>query len=122
MKTSHDTVKPYTTRDGSLIRELMHPDHHPCQNLSLAEAIIEPGSSTKTHVHDKAEELYHVIAGTGIMTLDSERFPIFEGDTICIRPGSSHGVENTGNGPLKILCSCAPAYSHGDTKILEHTG
>ena len=111
-----------TSRDGSLVRELMHPDRHICRNLSLAEAIIEPGSSTKLHVHKQAEELYHVVSGRGIMTLGSERFSITDGDTICIRPGCAHRVENTGTGAMKILCSCAPAYSHNDTIILDKTG
>ena len=119
MKTSRDTIEPYCTKDGSLIRELIHPENHGNHNLSLAEAIIAPGSATKLHVHDKTEELYHVIKGRGIMTLGSEQFAIKEGDTICIRPGQSHKVENTGNSSMKILCSCAPAYSHNDTRILD---
>jgi len=119
MKTSRESIQPYTTRDGSLIRELMHPDLHGCTNLSLAEAVIAPGSATALHIHARAEEIYHVLAGQGRMTLGPDRFDVAEGDTICIRPGQPHRVENTGTDPLVILCCCAPAYSHSDTEIID---
>ena len=37
-------VQPYVTRDGSLIRELMHPGVHGNAGASLAEAALSPGS------------------------------------------------------------------------------
>jgi len=36
IKTEYKTVKPYITKDGSIIRELIHPNVHGNQNLSLA--------------------------------------------------------------------------------------
>ena len=38
MKSSYDKVKPYITRDGSEIRELMHSAVHGNNAQSLAEA------------------------------------------------------------------------------------
>ena len=43
MKTSHDQIPPYTTKDGSEIRELMHPAVHGNRNQSFAEAIVAAG-------------------------------------------------------------------------------
>ncbi len=105
------------TKDGSLIRELMHPGAHGNCNLSFAQAIIDPGGKTKAHAHKTSEEIYHVVAGIGSMTLGPDRFPIGPGDTVCILPGLAHCVENSGREPLIILCCCAPPYSHGDTEI-----
>ena len=117
LKTSLHEVKPYTTKDGSLIRELMHPEVHGNRNLSFAQAVIEPGSSTMCHIHKNAEEIYHVVQGKGVMRLDREKFFIAPGDTICITPGQTHSVENTGAEPLVIYCCCAPPYSHEDTEM-----
>jgi mannose-6-phosphate isomerase-like protein (cupin superfamily) len=114
---SQDTV-PYVTRDGSEIRELMHPAVHGNRNQSLAEATVASGAVTHLHVHHQSEELYHVTAGEGVMVLGEQRFPIAVGDTVCIPPGTPHRVENTGTTSLKILCCCAPAYSHDDTDLL----
>lgn len=97
----------------------MHPDKHGNQKQSLAEALIHPGQTTQLHRHAHTEELYHVIAGVGIMTLGDADFSIQPGDTVLIPPGTSHKVQAQGKEPLKILCCCSPAYSHDDTELLE---
>jgi len=109
----------YRTKDGSEIRELMHPDVHGNRNQSLAEATVLPGAFTRIHRHHRSEEIYHVTAGRGRMRLGSEEFIIETGDTVGIPPGVPHAVHNTGDEPLRILCCCAPPYSHDDTELLD---
>jgi len=115
-RTSRKLVEPYCTKDGSLVRELMHPAVHPgARNQSLAEATVEPGGRTMVHRHHESEEIYHVLAGRGVMRLGTERFPLESGDTVLIPPGTPHGLENPGLEALVVLCCCSPAYSHEDT-------
>jgi mannose-6-phosphate isomerase-like protein (cupin superfamily) len=118
MKTSISQVSPYVTKDGSQIRELMHPKVHGARNQSLAEATVQPGCETQLHRHRVTEEIYHVTAGTGLMRLGDATFEIAAGDTVVIRPGTAHAVRNTGTSALTILCACAPAYAHDDTELL----
>jgi mannose-6-phosphate isomerase-like protein (cupin superfamily) len=123
MRTSYAAVRSYITADGSEIRELMHPDHHGNQRQSLAEATVRPGQETLLHKHLRTEELYHITAGRGLMTLGEDRFHVSAGDTVCIAPGIPHCISNTGTEPLLILCCCAPAYSLADTVLLTgHAG
>lgn len=117
MKTSLHEIKPYMAKDGSQIRELMHPAVHGNKNLSFAQAVVEPGCATIAHRHKISEEIYHVVQGVGMMTLGKKEFPIGPGDTVCISPDLFHCVENTGHERLIIYCCCAPPYSHGDTEI-----
>ncbi|HHO77348.1 MAG TPA: cupin domain-containing protein [Deltaproteobacteria bacterium] len=118
MKTVYDHITPYVTKDGSVIRELVHPEKLAFTvKQSLAEAIVHPGKSTYLHIHNKSEEIYHITAGKGIMTLDDEVFEIKKGDTVIVMPKSAHKVVNTGAKDLKILCCCCPAYSHDDTEL-----
>jgi mannose-6-phosphate isomerase-like protein (cupin superfamily) len=118
MRTRYADIPVYRTKDGSQIRELMHPDHHANRAQSLAEAIVSPGQETLLHKHLRTEELYHITAGRGLMTLGDERFEVGVGDTVLIAPGTEHCIRNTGDAPLYILCSCSPAYSHEDTVLL----
>ena len=118
MKSTYAGAIPYVTKDGSEIRELMHPSVHGNRAQSLAEATVPPGAATTLHRHGVSEELYHFTRGSGLMTLGTETFAVSAGDTVCIPPGTPHRVRNTGDGPLTILCSCAPAYSHDDTELL----
>jgi mannose-6-phosphate isomerase-like protein (cupin superfamily) len=118
MLNGYGDQSPFITKDGSEIRELMHPAVHGNRNQSLAEARVAPGAKTALHRHRRSEELYHVTAGKGSMTLGQQRFEIRPGDTIAIPPGTAHCVENTGKLPLVILCCCSPAYADEDTEIL----
>ena len=119
LRTRKQNIKSYTTRDGSEIRELMHPAVQGNQAQSLAEAIIQPGQRTHLHQHTQSEELYYITEGQGQMTLGTEYFTVTVGYTICIPPGTPHYIENTGTQALHILCMCSPPYSHADTKLLE---
>ncbi|MGH8617441.1 MAG: cupin domain-containing protein [Burkholderiales bacterium] len=118
MKNAYPSVVAYRTKDGSEIRELMHPGVHGNRAQSLAEATVAPGGVTALHRHGATEEIYHFTAGAGVMTLGADRFAVQAGDTVCIAPGTPHRVENTGAVPMKILCACAPAYAHDDTELL----
>lgn len=119
MKSHYTSVNSFVTKDSSIIRELMHPFVHGNRNQSLAEAIVPIGVTTKLHKHIRSEEIYHITAGNGRMTLGKETYAVAVGDTGCILPGTPHKTTNTGAGDLKILCCCAPAYSHDDTELLN---
>ena len=118
MRSRYADVAPFVTRDGSEIRELMHPGVHGNCTQSLAEATVPPGAATLLHRHRATEEIYHFTRGTGTMTLGAERFAVRAGDTVCIPPGTPHRLENTGSEDLVLLCACAPPYSHDDTELL----
>lgn len=119
MKTSYSQIPAFDTKDGSEIRELMHPSVHGNRNQSLAEATVLPGTRTLLHRHRLTEEIYHVTAGNGLMTLGDETFDIVTGDSVLIPPGTPHCIEAVGKTPLRILCCCSPAYAHEDTELLE---
>ena len=119
MRTEYGKVQPFTTKDGSLVRELMHPMVHGNSQQSLAEAIVPVGAETLMHRHLVSEEIYHVTEGVGAVTLRKEQFEIKKGDTVCILPGMAHRVKNMGTIPLRILCCCSPAYSHEDTELVQ---
>lgn len=112
-------IESFITKDGSAIRELMHPASHAVQGQSLAEATLAPGTGTQLHLHRVTEEIYHVTAGQGLMRLGAITFEVRRGDTVVIPPSTAHNIRNTGRRPLRILCACSPAYSHQDTELLE---
>jgi len=118
MHTRYQDIKAYETKDGSLIRELIHPSVHNNKQQSLAEAIIQPGQTTTLHKHLKTEEIYFIRQGHGRMRLGQKKFAVQSGDSIVILAGTAHNIENDGKEDLHILCSCAPAYSHDDTELL----
>jgi len=105
---SLETAEPFTTADGSTIRELWHTDVQ-----SLAEASLDRGRATQRHYHRVSEEIYFVLDGRGAMEVDGDERELGPGDTVLIPPGAWHEIRALE--PLRFLCCCAPPYSHDDT-------
>ena len=49
IQSQYRAIEPYVTKDGSEIRELMHPTVHGNRQQSLAEATVAPGAQTALH-------------------------------------------------------------------------
>ena len=113
-----EDLEPFTTLDGSTIREIAGPAWTPARNQSLAEATVPVGGRTVAHYHRVTEELYFFTAGSGRMTLGDEEREVGAGDCVVIAPGQVHWLVNTGGEALVLLCCCAPAYSHEDTVLV----
>jgi mannose-6-phosphate isomerase-like protein (cupin superfamily) len=118
-KSNLEQLKPFTTMDGSEIRELAGPAWTAVRNQSLAEATVPTGGATVEHYHVEAEEIYYFVSGSGRMRLGSEEGAVSVGDAVVIPPGTKHKLWNTGPEPLVLLCCCAPAYSDADTVMTE---
>ena len=119
--TNLDNAPPFITMDGSEIRELLAHRNSAIRNQSLAEARLPVGAATREHYHRQTEEIYYITHGTGRIRIDGELRDVSAGDAIAIRPGQKHKLWNTGSGPLRLLCCCAPAYEHSDTIITEES-
>lgn len=111
--------EPYVTLDGSLIRELVRPETTGSRALSLAEATLAPGGQTYRHLHRRAEEIYYILAGTGVVEVAARVIPVEPGTAVLIPPGTEHCARNLGETPLVILCACSPPYEHDDTTLTE---
>ncbi|MGO8838372.1 MAG: cupin domain-containing protein [Limisphaerales bacterium] len=112
-------VPSFITKDGSEIRELLAHRNSVIRHQSLAEARLPAGASTQEHYHVRTEEIYYLTHGTGRIRIGDETRDVKAGDAIAIPPGCKHKLWNTGTGPLRLLCCCAPAYEHEDTIITE---
>ncbi len=111
-------VEEFVTKDGSRVRELIHPSSVPAERLSLALAVVGAGESTRRHLHRRSEEIYYVLGGRGVVHVGGEKAEVEAGDAVLIPPGTPHFAVNTGEEELVILCACSPAYSHEDTELL----
>ncbi|MFM1904955.1 MAG: Oxalate decarboxylase OxdD [Planctomycetota bacterium] len=116
---NHRDTVPFTTVDGSTIRELMAHRNSCIRQQSLAEARLAVGGATVPHHHAVTEEIYYILSGSGDMTLGDETRPVGPGDAIAIPPGARHTIRNTGATELVFLCTCAPGYEHADTFLEE---
>ena len=110
---------PFTTADGSEIRELAGVPSGNSENQSLAEATVPAGGETEEHYHRTSEEIYLFTSGAGRMRLGDDEFDVSAGDCVVIAPGTRHKLWAREGEELVLWCCCAPAYSHEDTVLLE---
>lgn len=73
-------------------------------NLCLVAAdVIPPSASIDEHFHAHDEEMYIVLEGEGVVTVDGKDKHVEQGDVVLVTPGHSHGIRNDASISLKIL-------------------
>ena len=72
----------------------------------LRKRILHRGAGIGLHRHDK-DEIYYVVSGRGIYTLDGADRPVGAGDAMLTRPGSTHALSQTGDDDLVVLIAYA---------------
>lgn len=84
-------------------REVFNKDDFKSTIQFLHETSVMPDSTIGYHKHTGNEEIYYIVEGEGIMTVDEEEKKVIPGDAVITHSGSSHGLKNTGDKELKIL-------------------
>jgi uncharacterized cupin superfamily protein len=76
---------------------------------------LKPGGARgKVHRHTKADNVYIVRKGEGVLTAGDETHTIRVDDVIYIPAGMRHSLSNLGNEVLEIFEIYAPAGRHFD--------
>ncbi len=74
----------------------------PNLKLVFRKRAFKPGSAIGYHLQ-REDEIYYVLSGRGMMTIDGKEFEVGPGDAVLTRPGSSHGLKQIGKEDLIIL-------------------
>lgn len=74
----------------------------PKLGLIFRKRALHAGSGIGYH-EQKEDEIYYVLSGRGMMTIDGKSFEIGPGTAVLTRPGSSHGLKQIGTDDLVIL-------------------
>ncbi|MEO8482570.1 MAG: cupin domain-containing protein [Acidobacteriota bacterium] len=74
----------------------------PNMHLVFRKRALKPGSGIGYHVQTE-DEIYYVLSGRGMMTLDGKEVEVGPGAAVLTRTGSSHGIKQTGPDDLVIL-------------------
>lgn len=108
----------FIAADGSILRELLHPDKMDLQlRYSLAHAKVRPGETTKPH-RLRTSEVYYILEGKGEMHINDETAAVRPGDAIYIPPHARQFISNTGSADLLFVCLVDPAWRKEDEEVL----
>lgn len=111
--------KEFVAGDNTVLRETISGlnDKVDCR-YSLAVAKLAPGKASLRHAL-KTNEVYYIVKGKGLMSIDDEMQPVGERDTIYIPPHSVQYIQNTGETELEFICIVDPAWRIEDEIIIN---
>jgi quercetin dioxygenase-like cupin family protein len=89
------------TRGRIAFRTLFSSEETATTRLTAGVAELEEGGRLNVHRHEPAE-VYHVLEGQGIVTLDGVEHEVVQGSAAYIPGGAWHGIHNTTPSTLRF--------------------
>lgn len=87
-------------------RTLFSAERTSTEALTAGVAEIRPGNQLKVHRH-LPPELYYLLAGEGMVTIDGVEYPVGVGTAVFIPGNAAHGIRNTGQTLLRFFYAFA---------------
>jgi mannose-6-phosphate isomerase-like protein (cupin superfamily) len=95
---------------GALSKALVGPDNVDTRRIDFRISHYAPAAFVAEHVHRVQEQIYYVLEGEGLLTLDDERRLMRPHDYVYVPPGVRHSFTNTGLAGLVFLVVTTPAH------------
>jgi mannose-6-phosphate isomerase-like protein (cupin superfamily) len=95
-------AEPGTHQGGGQTTAYSFFKNVPNLKLVFRKRALKPGSGIGYH-EQKEDEIYYVLSGRGVMTIDGKSFDVGPGAAVLTRPGSSHGLKQAGAEDLVIM-------------------
>lgn len=100
----------FYTEEGCYITELSNSNSDP--ELSIAQARVRPGVTTRWHCLQGITERYCITQGEGMVEIgELQPQPVHSGDVVIIPPLCRQRIRNTGDIDLIFLAICTPRFS-----------
>jgi quercetin dioxygenase-like cupin family protein len=94
---------------GALSKELAGPTTTGSSRVDFRISRYAPMAYVQEHVHKVQEQVYYVLEGEGILTLDDKKQLMRPHDYVYVPPGIRHSFTNTGTDGLVFLVVTTPA-------------
>ena len=93
---------------SALSKPLVRPETAGSRLIDYRISNYQPMGYVQLHAHKVQEQVYHVLAGEGVMELDGQRRVVRQHDVIFIPPGVAHAITNSGLSDLTFIVVTTP--------------
>jgi len=106
-------MKKYTKSDLGTMEQISKLENgkaflHDCLNLTSCEVSLNSVTAgfkvPFSHVHHQNEEIYIILSGDGIITVDDEKIPVSSGSCVRVSTGAVRTIENSGTKQMHFIC------------------
>jgi len=94
---------------GALSKALVGPKNSGTSRIDFRISRYAPSAYVQEHVHKGQEQIYYVLEGEGLLTVDEEKHLMRPHDYVYLPPGVRHSFTNTGTAGLVFLVVTTPA-------------
>jgi quercetin dioxygenase-like cupin family protein len=94
---------------GALSKALVDAGNSGSERIDFRISRYAPAAYVAEHVHKVQEQIYYVLEGEGILTLDDDEHLMRPHDYVFVPPGVRHSFTNTGLEGLVFLVITTPA-------------
>ena len=101
---------------GALSKELAGPETTGSCRVDFRISRYAPAAYVGEHVHKVQEQVYYVLEGEGILTLDDTKNLMQANDYVYVPPGVRHSFTNTGTQGLVFLVITTPASDEEEVR------
>ncbi|HLZ62440.1 MAG TPA: cupin domain-containing protein [Ktedonosporobacter sp.] len=88
---------------------LVNPENSATSYFDFRISLYQPKGYVEDHVHERAEHVYYILQGRGLMKLDGRPYVVEPHTAIFIPPGVVHSLANTGLENLLFIVATVPA-------------
>ncbi len=93
---------------GALSKALVRPETCGSRRIDFRISSYQPMAHVAEHVHRVQEQVYHVLEGEGVLTLDDRKVLLRRHDYVFVPPGVRHSFTNNGLVPLVFFVVTSP--------------
>jgi quercetin dioxygenase-like cupin family protein len=94
---------------GALSKMLVGPGNSGSARIDFRISRYAPAAHVAEHAHQVQEQIYYVLEGQGVLTVDGEPRLMRAHDYVYLPPGVRHGFANTGLESLVFFVVTTPA-------------
>jgi quercetin dioxygenase-like cupin family protein len=101
---------------GALSKALVGPENSGSSRIDFRISRYAPAAYVDEHVHKVQEQIYYVLEGEGVLTLDDQSKLMRPHDYVYVPPGVRHSFTNSGLAGLVFLVITTPVSDEEEAK------